>query len=88
MVDDLLKDVFQKGLVVVQVPVGVAVEQPGGEVAYGAPVPGSYAPPSQTGGAPSGYQGSAPPPQFARHGPYDSQAHVYRFLFLVDAHTS
>lgn len=76
MGDVLHKDVLQKGLVMVQVPVGVAVEQPGGEVAYGAPVPGSYAPPSQAGAAASGYQGSAPPPQFARHGLYDSQAHV------------
>lgn len=63
-----------------QVPVGVAVEQPGGEVAYGAPVPGGYAPPAQTGAAQGHgqpYAGTAPPPpQFARHGPYDSQAHV------------
>ena len=67
-------------LMPVQVPVGVAVEQPGGEVAYGAPEPGGYAPPAQTGAAHGHgqpYGGTAPPPpQFARHGPYDSQAHV------------
>ena len=59
-----------------QVPVGVAVEQPGGEYAYGAPVPGGYAPPNQGGGEHGGYPGAAPPPQFVRHGTYDSQTHV------------
>ena len=62
-----------------QVPVGVAVEQPGGEYAYGSPVPGGYAPPNQTAGMHAEYAGAPPPPQFARHGPhapYDSQARV------------
>ncbi|CAL5222858.1 g5284 [Coccomyxa viridis] len=62
-----------------QVPVGVAVEQPGGEYAYGAPVPGGYAPPNQVGSEHDRYPGAtAPPPQFARHGQgtYDSQARV------------
>ncbi|KAK9918484.1 hypothetical protein WJX75_004393 [Coccomyxa subellipsoidea] len=59
-----------------QVPVGVAVEQPGGEYSYGAPVTGGYVPPSHPAAA-TGEYGGVPPPQLARPGHfYDSHARV------------
>ncbi|CAL8471654.1 g11196 [Coccomyxa elongata] len=60
-----------------QVPVGVAVEQPGGEYSYGAPVTGGYIPPSHPSAAAGGDYGGAPPPQLSRPGHYyDSSARV------------
>ncbi len=57
-------------------PVGVAVEQPGGEYSYGAPVTGGYVPPSHPSTA-TGEYGEVPPPQLARPGHYyDSSARV------------
>ena len=55
---------------------GVAVEQPGGEYSYGAPVTGGYVPPSHPSAA-TGEYGEVPPPQLARPGHYyDSSARV------------
>jgi hypothetical protein len=61
-----------------QVPVGVAVQQPGGEYAYGAPIAGGYVPPSHPAAGSADYGGN-PPPQLARprqYGVYDSSARV------------
>lgn len=55
---------------------GVAVEQPGGEYAYGAPVTGGYVPPSHPAAA-TGEYGGPPPSQLGRPGHYyDSSTRV------------